>query len=136
MGQVMPGWTAAILAADSDAEVRPEHVRRVWRWMSPKARLLWFDGYDGDPHKTAEKFTADGQWYLTGDTAMVDEEGYFHFSARDDDVIIMAGYRIGPFEVESSMSTHAAVAESAVIAVPDEVRGEVIEAYVVLARGL
>jgi len=66
---------------------------------------------------------------------MRDEDGYFHFSARDDDVIIMAGYRIGPFEVESAMATHPAVAESAVIAVPDEVRGEVIEAYVVLRNG-
>ena len=66
---------------------------------------------------------------------MQDGEGYFHFSARDDDVIIMAGYRIGPFEVESAMLTHPAVNEAAVIAVPDEVRGEVIEAYAVLAKG-
>ena len=66
---------------------------------------------------------------------MVDADGYFHFSARDDDVIIMAGYRIGPFEVESAMATHPAVAETAVIAVPDAVRGEVIEAYVVLRDG-
>ncbi len=65
----------------------------------------------------------------------MDDEGYFHFSARDDDVIIMAGYRIGPFEIESAMATHSAVAESAVIAIPDEVRGEVIEAYVVLREG-
>jgi len=76
-----------------------------------------------------------GRWYLTGDTGMVDEDGYFHFSARDDDVIIMAGYRIGPFEVESTIATHPAVAENAVIAVPDEVRGEVIEAFVVLRSG-
>ena len=66
---------------------------------------------------------------------MRDEDGYFHFSARDDDVIIMAGYRIGPFEVESTMATHPAVAESAAIAVPDAVRGEVLEAYVVLREG-
>ena len=66
---------------------------------------------------------------------MVGGDGYFHFSARDDDVIIMAGYRIGPFEVESTIATHPAVAETAVIAVPDEVRGEVIEAFVVLRDG-
>ena len=66
---------------------------------------------------------------------MQDADGYFHFSARDDDVIIMAGYRIGPFEVESAMLTHPAVNEAAVIAVPDAVRGELIEAYAVLAEG-
>lgn len=66
---------------------------------------------------------------------MVDADGYFRFSSRDDDVIIMAGYRIGPFEVESAMVTHPAVVEAAAIAVPDAVRGEVLEAYVVLAEG-
>ena len=94
--------------------------------------LAWFPGYHGDAAKSAEKFTEDGNYYLTGDTAKVDGDGHFTFSARDDDVIIMAGYRIGPFEVESTLATHPAVTESAVIAVPDEVRGEVIEAYVVL----
>ena len=63
----------------------------------------------------------------------MDEDGYIFFSARDDDVIIMAGYRIGPFEVESVLVTDPAVAEAAVVGVPDELRGEVVEAYVVLA---
>jgi acetyl-CoA synthetase len=94
--------------------------------------LAWFEGYDGVASKKGGKFSPDGRYYTTGDSASVDENGYFHFAARDDDVIIMAGYRIGPFEVESSLSTHPAVAESAVIATPDEVRGEVIEAFVVL----
>ena len=75
---------------------------------------------------------ANGRWYLTGDLGRIDAEGYFYFSSRDDDVIIMAGYRIGPFEVESVMQTHPAVAECAVIAVPDPIRGEVMEAFVVL----
>jgi acetyl-CoA synthetase len=97
--------------------------------------LAWFKGYEGDPTKSAEKFAGNGRWYVTGDTGRMDEDGYFYFSARDDDVIIMAGYRIGPFEVESVMATHRAVAECAVIAVPDEVRGEVIEAYVVPREG-
>ena len=66
----------------------------------------------------------------------IDKDGYFYFSTRDDDVIIMAGYRIGPFEVESALSTHSAVAECAVIATPDKVRGEVIEAFVVLMPGI
>ena len=94
--------------------------------------LAWFKGYDGDPAKSAEKVAGNGRWYLTGDVARVDEDGYVHFSARDDDVIIMAGYRIGPFEIESVLAAHPAVAESAVIAAPDAVRGEVLEAYVVL----
>ena len=81
------------------------------------------------------KVDLDGRYYLTGDTGSMDENGYFYFSTRDDDVIIMAGYRIGPFEVESALSTHEAVAECAVIATPDKVRGEVIEAFVVLMPG-
>ena len=81
------------------------------------------------------KFSKDKKFDLTGDSGAVDKDGYFYFSTRDDDVIIMAGYRIGPFEVESALSTHNAVAECAVIATPDKVRGEVIEAFVVLMPG-
>ena len=134
MGHAMPGWSATILAEESDEPVGVGTVGRV-ALVVKESPLLWFHGYDGDPAKTAEKFTADGRYYVTGDTGSVDEEGYFHFSARDDDVIIMAGYRIGPFEVESAMISHPAVSEAAVIAVPDQVRGEVMEAYVVLAPG-
>ena len=67
---------------------------------------------------------------------MKDEDGYFFFSARDDDVIIMAGYRIGPFEVESVILEHPDVVEVAVVGAPDELRGEVVEAYVVLRAGV
>jgi acetyl-CoA synthetase len=134
MGQAMPGWKAVILHPESDAEIGPGIMGRVAMEIAASP-LAWFDGYDGDAAKTAEKFAGEGRWYLTGDTGMVDERGYFHFSARDDDVIIMAGYRIGPFEVESAMAMHPAVAESAVVSVPDAVRGEVIEAYVVLNGG-
>jgi len=134
IGQAMPGWKAAILHPDRDEEVGANQMGRV-AMVIPESPLAWFKGYDGDPAKSAEKFAGSGRWYLTGDTGMVDEDGYFHFSARDDDVIIMAGYRIGPFEVESTIATHPAVAENAVIAVPDEVRGEVIEAFVVLRSG-
>jgi acetyl-CoA synthetase len=66
----------------------------------------------------------------------MDDDGALFFSSRDDDVIIMAGYRIGPFEVESVLVSHAAVAEAAAIGVPDELRGEVLEAYVVPAAGV
>lgn len=134
MGLPMPGWTAAVLAADSDRALGPLEVGRVAMRLD-RSPLAWFGGYDGNPAKSAEKFTADGQWYLTGDTGHFDDDGYFFFSARDDDVIIMAGYRIGPFEVESVLATHDKVAESAVIATPDPVRGEVVEAFVVLMPG-
>lgn len=134
MGHAMPGWRAVILHPDHDEETGPNKIGRVAMDLNASP-LAWFNGYEGDAAKTAEKFAGNGRWYLTGDTGMVDDAGYFHFSARDDDVIIMAGYRIGPFEVESTLATHPAVAESAVIAVPDEVRGEVIEAYVVLREG-
>ncbi|MGH3881538.1 MAG: AMP-binding enzyme, partial [Actinophytocola sp.] len=69
--------------------------------------------------------------YYTGDTGSRDHDGDLFFSAREDDVIIMAGYRIGPFEVESALTAHPDVAEAAVVGVPDELRGEVIEAFVV-----
>ena len=74
-------------------------------------------------------------WYVTGDAGRVDADGFFYFSSRDDDVIIMAGYRIGPFDVESVLVTHPRVMETAVIGVPDALRGEVLEAFVVLRGG-
>ena len=134
MGQAMPGWSAVILKEGSDELSEIGELGRLAFTLS-ESPLAWFSGYDGNAEKTAEKFAGGGKWYLTGDTAMVDAEGYFRFSSRDDDVIIMAGYRIGPFEVESAMVTHLAVVEAAAIAVPDAVRGEVLEAYVVLAEG-
>lgn len=98
--------------------------------------LAWFKGYVDDPSKSAERFTADGRWYLTGDLGRTDEDGYFYFSSRNDDVIIMAGYRIGPADVEAVLLAHPAVAESAVVATPDEIRGEALEAVVVSQAGL
>ncbi|MFM6933715.1 MAG: AMP-binding protein [Novosphingobium sp.] len=134
MGQAMPGWSAVILKDESDEPAETGELGRLAFTLS-ESPLAWFSGYDGNAEKTAEKFAGGGKWYLTGDTAIVDAKGYFRFSSRDDDVIIMAGYRIGPFEVESAMVTHPAVVEAAAIAVPDAVRGEVLEAYVVLAEG-
>ena len=74
-------------------------------------------------------------WYYTGDTATRDEDGYFWFVGRADDLISSAGYRISPFEVESALLEHPAVAESAVVGRPDELRGEIVKAHVVLAEG-
>jgi acyl-coenzyme A synthetase/AMP-(fatty) acid ligase len=76
-----------------------------------------------------------GDWYLTGDKAYKDETGYFWFVGRTDDVIISAGYRIGPFEVESALIEHPAVAESAVVASPDPMRGDIVKAFIILAPG-
>jgi acetyl-CoA synthetase len=134
MGHAMPGWHAVVLHDEKDAIAPTGTVGRL-AMEQAESPLAWFTGYDRDPAKSAEKFAGQGRWYVTGDTAKIDDEGYVHFSARDDDVIIMAGYRIGPFEVESALSSHPAVAESAVIAAPDTIRGEVLEAYVVLCPG-
>lgn len=134
MGQAMPGWSAVVLDADSDKPAAVGAVGRVAMDLT-QSPLAWFKGYVDAPAKSAEKFTADGRWYLTGDVGRVDEDGDFYFASRDDDVIIMAGYRIGPFEVESVILTHPAINECAVIAVPDAVRGEVLEAAAVLQPG-
>jgi len=134
MGQSMPGWAAAILKHDSDEPAAIGEVGRV-AFDLAQSPLAWFGGYLDEPEKSAEKFSSDGRWYITGDVGRMDEDGYFFFSSRDDDVIIMAGYRIGPFEIESVLVTHPSVAECAVVAVPDALRGEVIAAVVVLRAG-
>jgi acetyl-CoA synthetase len=135
MGHAMPGWTAVILNHDHDQPAPAGEVGRVAIDLA-SSPLAWFDGYVDDPARSEEKFSLNRRWYITGDVGRVDDEGYFYFSARDDDVIIMAGYRIGPFEVESVLVTHPAVSECAVVGVPDEVRGEVLEAVVVLGQGV
>ena len=89
--------------------------------------------YYKDDDKTAEAQA--GGWYHTGDMAWSDEEGYIHFVGRADDVIKSSGYRIGPFEVESALMEHPAVLETAITAVPDPERGQIVKATVVLAKG-
>ena len=131
MGHAMPGWRAVVLCEQADEPAAVNEVGRVAMDLS-ESPLAWFTGYLDDPEKSAEKFCANGRWYLTGDLGRTDADGYFHFASREDDVIIMAGYRISPFEVESVMQSHPAVSECAVIAVPDQIRGEVVEAFVVL----
>jgi len=134
IGRAMPGWKADVLAMDSDG---PAPVGSMGRLAvdSTQSPLAWFKGYADDPAHSATKICGGGRWRLTGDCAKVDEEGYFHFAAREDDVIIMAGYRIGPAEIESVLLSHPAVCECAVVAAPDEIRGEVLEAFVVLQDG-
>ncbi len=134
MGRPLPGWSAAVLDDTATTVLPPGQVGRVAIEVAGSP-LLWFAGYADAPEKTAERYTDDGAWYLTGDAGSVDADGFFSFSARDDDVIIMAGYRIGPFDVESVLVTHPRVMETAVIGVPDALRGEVLEAFVVLRSG-
>jgi acetyl-CoA synthetase len=134
MGRAMPGWTIRVLKNMSDEEAAPGELGRVAVDL-PGSPAMWFTGYVDAPDKTAERFSPDGRWYLTGDAGTMDEDGYIFFSARDDDIIIMAGYRIGPFEVESVLVSDPSVAEAAVVGVPDELRGEVVEAFVVPAPG-
>ena len=76
-----------------------------------------------------------GDWYVSGDSAYIDEEGYFWFQGRVDDVIMTSGERVGPFEVESKLVEHPAVAEAGVIGKPDPVRGEIIKAFIALRDG-
>lgn len=125
MGQAMPGYTTGVF----DGQIAVD---------AAASDLLWFTGYLEDMDKTAARFTPDGAWYLTADTGTVDDDGYFYFTARDDDVILAAGYRIGPFDVESVIITHPDVIDVAAVGRPDPegVRGEVVEAFVVLAEGV
>lgn len=134
MGAQLPGWTCAVLDDNADTVAAPGQLGRV-AIDTENSPLLWFLGYLDAPERTAQRYTEDGRWYLTGDAGSRDAKGFFHFSARDDDVIIMAGYRIGPFEVESVLVLHDEVAEAAVVGMPDELRGEVLEAFVVLRNG-
>jgi len=92
-----------------------------------------FAGYWEQPDETKAVFR--GDWYVTGDRAVRDEDGYLWFTGRADDVITSAAYRIGPFEVESALLEHEAVAESAVVGKPDPDRGQVVKAFVVLRPG-
>ena len=131
MGIAMPGWDIVVLKFNEDIACEVGEVGRIAVDIR-SSPFAWFKGYIGNKEKSAEKFSKNGEFYLTGDTGKTDKDGYFYFISRDDDVIIMAGYRIGPFEVEAALSTNPAVNECAVIAAPDNVRGEVIEAFVVL----
>ncbi|MBI4814260.1 MAG: AMP-binding protein, partial [Methanobacterium sp.] len=92
-----------------------------------------FGGYYLNPEKTSEVWYDD--YYHTGDTAWMDEDDYFWFIGRTDDMIKSSGYRIGPFEVESAVISHPSVLECAITGYPDPVRGQVVKATVVLTKG-
>jgi acetyl-CoA synthetase len=133
MGLALPGIEAAIVCRKDDAvEIITENdvegelaLRPGWPSM--------FRGYLNEEERYKKCFA--GGWYLTGDMATKDADGYFWFVGRADDVIKSAGHLIGPFEVESALLAHPAVAEAAAIGVPDPVAGEVVKAYVSLRPG-
>ncbi|SCW39365.1 acetyl-CoA synthetase [Paenibacillus tianmuensis] len=130
MGKPIPGVEAAII--DDAGNVLPPYrmgnlaIKTPWPSMM---RKIW-----NNPAKYEEYFRITG-WYISGDSAYMDEEGYFWFQGRVDDVINTAGERVGPFEVESKLVEHPAVAEAGVIGKPDPMRGEIIKAFIALREG-
>ncbi|WP_068774527.1 acetate--CoA ligase [Paenibacillus sp. FJAT-26967] len=130
MGRPIPGVEAAII--DDSGNVLPPNrmgnlaVKTPWPSMM---RKIW-----NNPAKYEEYFRLSG-WYVSGDSAYMDEDGYFWFQGRIDDVINTAGERVGPFEVESKLVEHPAVAEAGVIGKPDPMRGEIIKAFIALREG-
>lgn len=132
MGKPSPGVDLQII--DNDAKILSSDVEGdIAVKIKPENPPGIFKEYKNNPIKTAE--TVKGEWYLTGDRGYKDDDGYFWFVGRADDVILSSGYRIGPFEVESALIEHAAVTESAVVSSPDNTRGEVVKAFVILAQG-
>jgi acetyl-CoA synthetase len=130
MGLPMPGWDVRILDADENEVPRGERGEICLRARSNPHYPL---GYWNNDEAARETFG--GDWFHTKDAAMQDEDGYVWYAGRADDVIIAAGYRIGPFEVESACIEHPAVREAAAVASPDERRGSVVKAFIVLADG-
>lgn len=133
MGKTAPGFdiqiideNGTILPADKEGDIA---IR-----VKPQRPVGLFKEYWNDPDFTAGVYR--GDWYVTGDRAYKDKDDYFWFVGRADDVILSAGYRIGPFEVESALLEHNTVAESAVVASPDKLRGESIKAFIVLKAGI
>lgn len=133
MGRAMPGFSLALLD-DCLNEVPPGVEGEIAVRVKLRRPLGLFSEYWLNPDEMARKFR--GDWYLTGDRAVRDPEGYFWFVGRKDDVIKSSGYRIGPFEVESALLEHPAVLDVAVIGKPDPLRGQIVKACVVLRSGI
>lgn len=130
MGKPIPGVVAAIVD-DQGNELPPLRmgnlaIKKGWPSMM---RQIW-----NNPEKY-ESYFLPNDWYVSGDSAYMDEDGYFWFQGRVDDVIMTAGERVGPFEVESKLVEHPAIAEAGVIGKPDPVRGEIIKAFIALRDG-
>ena len=132
MGKPTPGIDLQVID-ETGAVLPPNTEGDIAVRVHPERPAGLFKEYWKEPERTASVYR--NGWYLTGDRAYKDEDGYFWFVGRADDVILTSGYRIGPFEVESALIEHPAVAESAVVSSPDETRGEVVKAFVILAPG-
>ena len=129
MGKPTPGNRVEII----DELGRPCAVGEVGDIAVHVETPALFKEYFKDPERTRMQFR--GDYYVTGDKASKDEDGYFWFEGRGDDIIISSGYTIGPFEVEDALVKHPAVQECAVIGAPDEVRGTIVKAFIVLVEG-
>jgi acetyl-CoA synthetase len=130
MGKFTPGVEGAIVNPETGDIVKSGEKGVI---AVVKNHPMLFKGYYNKPQKTAECFV--GDWYLTGDIAMMDETGYIWFDSRADDICKSSGYRIGPFEVESAVNSHKAVLECAMVPSPDLLRGEIVKVFVVLKEG-
>jgi acetyl-CoA synthetase len=130
MGKAMPGWDVQILDEDEQPVAQGERGEICLR---ARSNPHWPLGYWNNEEASQETFG--GEWFHTKDAATQDEDGYVWYAGRADDVIIAAGYRIGPFEVESACLEHPAVQEAAAVASPDERRGNVVKAFIVVAEG-
>jgi len=126
MGKPTPGNEVAIV----DEEGNPVEVGVVGDIALKLNSPALFKGYYLDEEKTQAAIR--GDYYISGDRAKMDEEGYYWFEGRDDDIIISSGYTIGPFEVEDALVKHEKVKECAVVGSPNEIRGQVVKAFVVL----
>ncbi|MBK6632261.1 MAG: acetate--CoA ligase [Betaproteobacteria bacterium] len=134
MGRPLPGIEAAIVKKDAAGKVSPVDTADTEGELALKAGWpSMLRGYLNNEERYRKCFA--GEWYLSGDLAKRDADGYFWFVGRADDVIKSAGHLIGPFEVESALMEHPAVAEAGVIGKPDETVGEVVKAFVSLKKG-
>jgi len=126
IGKPVPGHEVAVIRPDGSRAAPGELGQIAVKRPDP----VMFLEYWGRADATADKFV--GDWMTTGDQGRLDEDGYFHFVGRDDDVITSAGYRIGPGEIEDCLISHPAVALAAVVGKPDPVRTEIVKAFIVL----
>jgi len=133
MGKPLPGIDAGIVEIDRDGSVRELPPGQVGQLALRPGWPSMFRGYLHEDERYAKCFA--GGWYLTGDLARRDSDGYYWFVGRSDDVIKSAGHLIGPFEVESALLEHRAVAEAAAIGIPHPVAGEIVKAFVALKPG-
>lgn len=129
MGKAIPGSETTIIDDDGNLAA----VGEVGNIAVPVDLPALFKGYFKDPERTQERVV--GDYFMTGDLAKIDEDGYFWFEGRKDDIIISSGYTIGPFEVEDSLTKHPAVKECAVVASPHELRGNIVKAFIILQPG-